>query len=391
MKPHVAIFVPPAHGHINPTLALSKELVSRGYRVTYAVSERFAPAVREVGADYVSHEVSGSQEGFTSWEEVAERWSDQGALDLRRSLATHEHFRKDRPDVILFDGATVSGVVMARNSPDIPSISLSPSFAHNEQFPFSMGGWEVTDNWVERTIIQPIDEALPEENIGSYLVNHVHAVNLVFIPKFFQYHPDTFDHRFFFVGPSLSERAFYGRWSPPREAGKIVLISLGTVMNAQVDYFRACMDALRHLDIYVVMTVGAGTDIAKLGEIPRNCEVHSFISHLDILPHAAAFIGHGGMNSTMESLYYGVPMLLVPQDGHQRLIAQRVAELGLGTRLTEPTNFAESLLTLLNDKQKISRVTAVGAEMRKTNGARVAADVVERIYHQRRNTPITTA
>lgn len=385
MKPHVAVFVPPAHGHINPTLALSKELVSRGYRVTYAIPERYAPALRDVGADYVSYEVSRSQEGFASWEEILQRWPDQAALDLRRSLATHERFRNDRPDVILFDGTNVSGAVMARNSPDIPSISLSPSFAHNDQFPYSMGGWQVGDNWVEQTIIQPIDVALPEEKIGSYLVNHVHAVNIVFMPKFFQYHHETFDDRFFFVGPSLSERAFYGKWSPPRGARNVVLISLGTVMNAQVDYFRACMDALRHLDIYAVMTVGAGTDIEKLGEIPPNFEVHPFISHLDILPHATAFIGHGGMNSTMESLYYGVPMLLAPQDGHQRLISQRVAELGLGTLLAAQTqtDLAGALLTLLGDEQLRGRVKAVGAEMRKTSGSQLAADVVERVYRQR--------
>jgi MGT family glycosyltransferase len=338
----------------------------------------------------VSYEVSRSQEGFANWEEIAHRWSEPGAdaaLDMRRSLATHARFRKDKPDVILFDGTNVSGAAMARNSPDIPSISYSPSFAHNERFPLSMGGWEVGDNWVERTIIQPIDEALPEEKIGSYLVNHVHTANIVFIPKFFQYHHDTFDDRFYFVGPSLSERAFYGKWSPPREAKNVVLISLGTVMNAQVDYFRACIDALGHLDIYVVMTVGAGTDIEKLGEIPPNFEIHPFISHLDVLPHATAFIGHGGMNSTMESLYYGVPMLLAPQDGHQRLISQRVAELGLGTLLTAQsqtqTDLAEALLTLLDDKQLIGRVRAVGAEMRKTSGAQAGADVVERVYRGR--------
>lgn len=387
MKPHVAVFVGPAYGHINPTLAVSKELVSRGYRVTYAIPERYSHVLRDVGADYVGYEVSRPQEGFASDAQRSDTSVDP-SLDIRLSLATHERFMKDKPDVIVFDSYHISGTLMARNSAGTPSVRLFPSFAHNESFPLSMGGWEVSENWVERGMIQPIDEALPEERIGSYLVNHMSAVNVVFIPKFFQYRHDTFDDRFFFVGPPIYERPFYGKWSPPERARNIVLISLGTVLNAQVEYFRACIDALKHLDIYVVMTVGSGVNIAMLGEIPPNFEVHRFISHLDVLPHATAFIGHGGMNSTMESLYYGVPMLLAPQDGHQRLISLRVAELGLGTPLTvQPEtriNLAEALMTLLNDRKLISRVRDVGVEMRKTSSAQVAADVVERVHRSER-------
>ncbi len=34
------------------------------------------------------------------------------------------------------------------------------------------------------------------------------------------------------------------------------------------------------------------------------------------------------MNSVMESLYYGVPMVVIPQQGEQALSAQRIAEMG---------------------------------------------------------------
>lgn len=389
MKLHVAVFVGPAHGHINPTLAVSKELVSRGHRVTYAIPEQFVGSLRDTGADYVSYKVSKTQEGFTSNADRAGRWVQDFSLDVRLSLATHERFEKDKPDLILFDNTDISGTLMSRNFPSVPSIKLFPSFAHNDSFPFSMGGWEWGgDNLVER-LVQPIDKALPEERIGSYLVNNVSPLNIVFIPKFFQYRHETFDDRFFFVGPTVYERPFYENWAPPAGVTNVVLISLGTVLNAQVEYFRACINALKHLDIYVVMTVGSGVDITMLGEIPRNFEVRPFISHLDVLPHAKAFLGHGGMNSTMEALYHGVPMLLTPQDGHQRLISRRVADLGLGTiPLEEPptqTKIAEHLLALLNDRHLINRVRAIGTEMRKTCGAQVAAEIVERARYERRS------
>lgn len=58
---------------------------------------------------------------------------------------------------------------------------------------------------------------------------------------------------------------------------------------------------------------------------------------LDILQRATAFVSHGGMNSTMESLYYGVPMVVIPQMPEQAMTARRVDELGLGLMLDKNT------------------------------------------------------
>ena len=49
------------------------------------------------------------------------------------------------------------------------------------------------------------------------------------------------------------------------------------------------------------------------------------------------------MNSTMESLYYGVPMVGLPQQGEQMMTAQRIQELGLGTMLDMNTLTVEQL------------------------------------------------
>lgn len=52
---HIAIFNIPAHGHINPTLALTASLVKRGYRVTYPVTDEFVKAVEETGAEPLNY------------------------------------------------------------------------------------------------------------------------------------------------------------------------------------------------------------------------------------------------------------------------------------------------------------------------------------------------
>jgi UDP:flavonoid glycosyltransferase YjiC (YdhE family) len=40
----------PFHGHVNPTIAIAKELVDRGYKVTYLISEEFREEIALTGA-----------------------------------------------------------------------------------------------------------------------------------------------------------------------------------------------------------------------------------------------------------------------------------------------------------------------------------------------------
>ena len=51
MTSHIAMFSIAAHGHVNPSLEVIRELVARGHRVTYAIPPAFAEKVAETGAE----------------------------------------------------------------------------------------------------------------------------------------------------------------------------------------------------------------------------------------------------------------------------------------------------------------------------------------------------
>ena len=50
-----AMFSTPGHGHVNPTLALTQELVARGEQVIYYLTDEFRPAVEATGATFRSY------------------------------------------------------------------------------------------------------------------------------------------------------------------------------------------------------------------------------------------------------------------------------------------------------------------------------------------------
>ncbi len=48
----ILVFNVPAHGHVNPTLPVVRELVSRGERVAYYLTDKFEPQIRSTGAEF---------------------------------------------------------------------------------------------------------------------------------------------------------------------------------------------------------------------------------------------------------------------------------------------------------------------------------------------------
>jgi UDP:flavonoid glycosyltransferase YjiC (YdhE family) len=48
----ILVFNVPAHGHVNPTLPVVRELVSRGEQVAYYLTDEFEPQIRHIGAKF---------------------------------------------------------------------------------------------------------------------------------------------------------------------------------------------------------------------------------------------------------------------------------------------------------------------------------------------------
>lgn len=137
-----------------------------------------------------------------------------------------------------------------------------------------------------------------------------------------------------------------------------------------------CLEAFGDKPINVVMAAGSQAVLDNLGKVPQNFDVRVHVPQLAVLPHAAAFISHGGMNSTQESLYHGVPLVVIPQMHEQEATARRVSELGLGRFLPRPEVTVESLERaveeVLTHESLRTNVKAMQQTVRATGGAPLA-------------------
>jgi MGT family glycosyltransferase len=140
----------------------------------------------------------------------------------------------------------------------------------------------------------------------------------------------------------------------PTSADALAYVSLGTIFNENPAFYRICFEALSGFAGRVLISCGNTVDIDALGSLPSNMTLERSVDQLAVLRRAQLFITHGGMNSVHEALYFGVPMVLVPQAADQHMVAQRVGSLGAGI------NLGGEKLTAPNLANAVRQVTAAG-------------------------------
>lgn len=114
-----------------------------------------------------------------------------------------------------------------------------------------------------------------------------------------------------------------------------VYVALGTVFNANLDFYKLCIKVLHQKKLKGILSVGKKIDIRELGAVPDSIQVEQHVDQIAVLKKASVFITHGGPPSVQEGVCTLTPMIVTPRIVEQRLVGERVEELGIGFHLTQ--------------------------------------------------------
>ncbi|MCI1946178.1 macrolide family glycosyltransferase [Clostridium luticellarii] len=407
----------PGHGHVNPTLGLVSELVRRGEKVTYYLTKDFQRKIEAAGAEFI--EYKGGIDLFS----IGNLLNSDQYIDAVEILNIVKDFeiiidtilqQKGKYDYLVYDLFFPFGEEIGR-SLGIPTICSITTFALNEKMRDEMVGGSMNrfkdmasikggfirlkeiialrvgfrrfmeimnENKELYDYIKKMEEKYEFglSGIGSLGIQKA-MLNIVYTSRYFQAYVEKFDESYKFVGPSIVPREENTEIDThiAKDQG-IVYISLGTLFNNSIEFYQSCTEAFRGFDLQFIMSVGNNINIGQLGNIPDNFTVRNFVPQLEILKHADAFITHGGMNSVSEGLYYGIPLILIPQSVDQPMVARRVVELGAGISLDkdEVTQrlLQSTLNNILSDASYRKNSQIIGESLKNAGGYKKAADEI---------------
>jgi MGT family glycosyltransferase len=153
----------------------------------------------------------------------------------------------------------------------------------------------------------------------------------------------------------------------------LIYASLGSLVNGRPEIFRSILGAVEKLKgIQAVLSVGRNVNLGDPGPIPANTLVVNTAPQIALLKHAVLCITHAGLNTTLESLAQGVPMVAIPIGYDQPGVAARIAHHGVGEFMEVEHLTAEALSEriqgVLSDPRYRIRAQHFASAMAETRG-----------------------
>lgn len=410
---HLGILCLAATGHINTIFPLGYALRQRGHRITVLTASEVQTQVETAGFEFGS--VYSTK---TGWQEAtsakAEKPSNLG--NIRRTLkhfaATAETRLQTVPaliqergiDALVVDLSVMEGGTIADylKLPYITLCCMLP-FYQDVAIPPICTTWQYDSAWwaklrnqviysLVNRLAQPTWQVISRyrqqwqlpayQNIND-LFSRL-AIITRHMPEF--EFPYQWPSHFHFTGPfhqSLKRQAVPFPFEQLNDK-PLIYASMGTLQNQSRSIFLTIADACADLDVQLVISLGGGSDVEAFPNLPGKPLVVKYAPQLDLLQRASLAITHAGLNTALESLSYGVPMVAIPITDDQPGVAARIAWTGTGefitpSRLNAPTLRATIKQVLSAESYWLNAIRLQKA-INQAQGVHHASDIVEQAF-----------
>jgi zeaxanthin glucosyltransferase len=165
-----------------------------------------------------------------------------------------------------------------------------------------------------------------------------------------------------------------------------VFASLGTMQGNRVRLFQRIARACRGLDAQLLLAHCGGLDAAQVRAVAQAGAtwVTDFAPQRAALARADVVVSHAGLNTVLDALVAGTPMLALPiafdHPGAAARLAHAGAGLSLSPRLASAGAIRRRLERLLSEGSFRERARRLGAEVVSAGGSVRAADLIEQAF-----------
>lgn len=415
---HYGIISPPVPGHIHPFGALGRELTDRGHRVTFIHMADLEERVRLQKLEFAAIGKQDHPLGSLP-ESLAALGRLEGLAALRftiRAIAkTTEMFCRDAPDVIravgcdmlLVDQTEPAGGSVAEHL-GLPFVTVCNALVLNREagVPPPFTNWSCGTSWwaqarncagyaVSGRITAPIGRVVAAYRKKWGLARHLQQEDSFSKLAQISQQPATFDfprrelpETFHYLGPFRHDSGATVPFPWERLDGKpLIYASLGTLQNGKERIFRCFAEACEGLPVQLAITHGGGLNEKAVAELPGTPLVVGYAPQLEVLGRARLTLTHAGLNTVLDSLSLGVPLVAVPITYEQPAIAARIRWAGVGEVLPlaklNAAALREKIEAVLNGSSYGANARRVGESIRLAGGAKAGADLIERLSASR--------
>jgi len=402
----------PGTGHLNPLTALARRLQQRGHSVVIFGIADVEARVKAAGIEFCligqddyplgTLEKLDQQLGEkTGWQVIRftlERISNTARMVLRDGL---EAVRNAKVETLLVDEADMANNIAEYLGLPFVSLALIPPMVQDNRYPPFYFGWSGSQRWWSRLrneiamrvlirLAAPIFAAVNERREawglkvdrrpGEALSKLAQITQL---PRALEFDIEPPPPHLHYTGPFVDAalRPDVDFAWDRLDGRPLIYASLGTLQNRSLDIFRKIAKACAGLNVQLVISLGGGLEPDRLGNLSGDPLVVRFAPQLELVKRASVVITHAGLNTVLESLAEGVPLVCIPLGNDQPGVASRVATHGAGVVVSPRRASAERLCSavraVLENESYRSAARRLQSAMAQIDGPERAADIVE--------------
>lgn len=402
---HFAFVAPPLPGHYRPLSGLAAELIARGHRATFVHHPDAAPLVEAEGAGF--EPVGRCAPPVGSW--TAPMARIRGLLGLGATLDGMIRFtdmfcseapaalRRIGADALIVDQLEAGGGLVAEHiglpfasiavtvpinrEPGVPPPYVGWSYDPTERgIRRNLGGWRISDLLMRR-VGDGIERnarrlGLPlRRHLEDCLSPDLHISQMV---RGLDFPRRRLPAGFHYTGPfRLPKPVAFDL--PPGDGRPLVYCTLGTLQGSRSGLFRRVAHACAKLDLRLLISQGRRGRL-KAGDLPGNPLVYDWVPQEAVLAEADMVVCHGGMNSVLEPLAAGLPMVVMPLAFEQSAIAARLDHAGVARALSwrsPARRVADAIAEVRTEPRFRERADALRLEIGEAGGVGRAAGLIE--------------
>ncbi len=402
----------PGTGHLNPFTALGLALQERGHEVVFFGIPDVESRVSAAGLEFC---VIGSQDyplgtlrklderlselhGLAVFRFTIERIRNTASMILRDAP---EAIRQAKVDAMIIDQADFGGNVADYLGLPFASVSIFPPFIDDTRVPPFFFGWPARYDLVGRIrneigaqillgIARPIFRVINRQRKAWGLKKYKRRgealsplLQITQMPRALEFDGCPQPAALHYTGLFLFQKK-----RPPvdfpwslLDGRPLVYASLGTLQNGSKEAFQIIAKGCANLDVQLVISLGGGLSTDGFQDPPGQPIVVQFAPQLELLKRASVVITHAGLNTVLESIAEGKPMVAIPIGNDQPGVAARLAAKGaaivLARRSLTSAQVENAVRTILENDSYARAVAALRESVEQIDGAALAAQLIE--------------
>lgn len=397
-----------SHGDVFPMLGVAAELRRRGHRVTFATNDYYAPMAKECGFDF---EPLGSEADIEQFIRDPDLWNPRRGFQ-RIFEALRPHFRRQyelhaelagSKEVAAITNCLGFGAFMARDQGILPVVTLhvQPGVIWSDYEPPTLPGVR-GPRWLQRLLFRFGERFYIDATVGASLNawrkelglpkiqrcirwwNSDHGVVCLFPEWFAPRQPDwprKLVQTDFPLWNFRSDTTLDPAVQQFLQAGPApIVFTPGSANVHGRQFFANAVEACGKLESRGILLTNFPEEQLP-ASLPPNIAHFAYVPLDQLLPHAAAFVHHGGIGSTSQAMLAGIPQLLIPMAHDQFDNAARVRKLQLGSSIyPEPrtgTPIATALKQLLTSHEVRDACRTAKSRLTRRDGIPHAVDTLE--------------